>query len=77
MVLCLWLECYGRRVVDYITAKVHKMLKILHRTCKDISDVETKTLLYVTRVRFHLVDSRTVEKTFLCEKSHLGPLRQY
>ena len=40
--------------VDFIISKAQKMLNLLYRTCKDIHDVKTKKLLYITWVRSRL-----------------------
>lgn len=40
--------------VDYTTAKAQKMLNVLYRSCKDISDSSIKKLLYITWVRSRL-----------------------
>ena len=40
--------------VDFITGKAHKMLRLLYRTCRDISDVSIKRILYITWVRSRL-----------------------
>ena len=40
--------------VDFITSKAHKMLRFLYRTCRDISDVSIKRMVYITWVRFRL-----------------------
>ena len=36
---------------DVISSKAQKMLNVLYRTCKDITDISTKKLLYITWVR--------------------------
>ena len=40
--------------VDVITSKAQKMLDLLYRTCKEITDVRTKKLLHITWVRSRL-----------------------
>ena len=36
--------------VEIILSRVQKMLNLLHRVCKDINDIRTKKLLYITWV---------------------------
>jgi len=40
--------------VEIITSRAQKMLNLLHRTCKDMTDIRTKKLLYITWVRTRL-----------------------
>jgi hypothetical protein len=40
--------------VDFIISKAQKMLKLLYRICKDICDVKTKKLRYITWARSRL-----------------------
>lgn len=40
--------------IDFIVSKSHRMLNLLYRTCKDISDTQVKKQLYLTWVRSRL-----------------------
>ena len=40
--------------VDLISLKAQRMLNVLYRTCRDINDISTKKLLYITWVRLRL-----------------------
>ena len=40
--------------VDLISSKAQRMLNLLYRTCKDITDISTKKLLYIAWVRSRL-----------------------
>ena len=42
------------KLVDFISSKAQKMLNLLYRTCKEITDVRTKKLLHITWVRSRL-----------------------
>lgn len=42
------------RHVDFIISKAQKMLNLLYRTFKELTDVRTKKLLYITWVRSRL-----------------------
>ena len=44
----------GNDHVDFLTGKAHKMLRLLCRTCRDISDLSIKRILYITWVRSRL-----------------------
>ena len=40
--------------VDLISSKAQRMLNLLYRTCRDITDISTKKLLYIAWVRSQL-----------------------
>ena len=40
--------------IDHITFKAHRMLNLLNRTCRDLTNIKTKKLLYITWVRSRL-----------------------
>lgn len=40
--------------IDFITSKSHRMLNLLYRTCKKISDTQVKKILYLSWVRSRL-----------------------
>jgi len=40
--------------VEIISSRAEKMPNLLHRTCKDMTDIRTKKFLYITWVRSRL-----------------------
>ena len=46
--------------VDLISSKAQRMLNLLYRTCRDITDISTKKLLYISWVRSRLEYARVV-----------------
>ena len=40
--------------IDHVTFKAQRMLNLLNRTCRDLTDIKTKKLLYITWVRSRL-----------------------
>jgi len=40
--------------VEIITSRAQKMFNLLHRTCKDMTDIRTKKLFYITWVQLRL-----------------------